>query len=214
MNYLLVDLFSYSIAFSGIIGLVRFKKIDKAYYPFIYLLWVGLANEFASSLCNKYYKTNVVPSNIYCLSESLLILWFFRNMRLFEKERNFWVLFVLYLFLYGIQVSIFSFFSFTSYYNIIYYFVTVILSIHLIQKLLLSEQGKLVKSPAFLISICFIFYFMVSMITEIFWLYGLTGTSDFETAVYRIVTYGNLAVNLIFILVVLWIPTKSDYTRP
>ena len=82
----------------------------------------------------------------------------------------------------------------------------------MINRLILDERSGLIKNSVFLITIGFIVFFTYKILIEIFWVYGLNASRDFRVEVYRIMTYINLAINLIYALAVLWIPKKREYT--
>ena len=50
----LIVVFSFSIAIAAIIGWIRFKKINPAYYPFVICIWIGLLNEILSYIVIQY----------------------------------------------------------------------------------------------------------------------------------------------------------------
>lgn len=214
MYQTLLEISSYSVGIGAVIGMVRFKKVDRAYLPFILLLWVGLLNEIITVVSIDLFKSNAVTSNIYVLVESLLILWFFKNLRLGRKNNKRFH-FVALLFI-AVWITDNFFISritrFSSYFRILYNFITVLMSIHMINRLILDERSGLIKNSVFLITIGFIVFFTYKILIEIFWVYGLNASRDFRVEVYRIMTYINLAINLIYALAVLWIPKKREYT--
>lgn len=221
MNYTLSEWFSYSVGIGAVIGLVRINKIDRAYLPFIILLWFGLFTEIISTYCIKSEGSNAVVDNIYGLVEGLLILWFFRRQRLFEKRPAlFWIFFASFCVGWLVDkgwttltnMSL-SLNVFCSYYNIGYSFCIVLMSIHFISQLIVKEKNTLKRNSSFLIAIGFITLLTIKIIVEIFWVYGLYDPEGKLSAqVYAIHTWMNLVVNLLFGLAVLWIPSKRTYT--
>ncbi len=215
MNYALGEIFSYSIAIGAIIGLVRIKKIDQVYFPFIILLWAGLLNEIIGTICINEFNSNAINSNIYVLIESFLLLWLFKKWGLFRTNKKLLIsLYVLFASTWvAVNFIIFSIqTSFSSHFNILYSLITVLMSIQIINRLFLEEKGRLVKNSKFLISIGFIVYYTCNILVEIFYVYGLDASDNFGIEVYRIMIYINLVVNLIFALAVLWIPRKREFT--
>ncbi len=65
--------FSFSIYIAGILAIIRLKKINKVYYPFLICIWIGCINELLTFLLYKQHNTSAINSNIYILVESLLI---------------------------------------------------------------------------------------------------------------------------------------------
>ena len=214
MNYNLVELLSYSIAIPALLGLVRFNKVDRAFIPFLILLWVGLSNEIINTIVISSGNSNAINSNIYILAESFLIVLFFKNLNLFGHSRR--VLYFIVSALLILWISeifiISSIRRFSSYFTITTSFVYVLMSISMINRLIVGEIKTLIRNPVFLICIGVVMFFTYALLVEIFWFYGLNSSREFRIQVYRIMTYINLAVNLIYTLAVLWIPKKREYT--
>jgi hypothetical protein len=214
MYQTLLEISSYSVGIGALIGLVRFKQVSSTYFPFILLLWVGLLTEIITIFSIDLFKSNAVTSNIYVLVESLLILWFFKNLEPDRKNNlRFNILALLFLAAWITDNFFISRITrFSSYFRILYSFITVLMSIHMINRLILEERSGIIKNSIFLITIGFIVFFTYKTLIEIFWVYGLNASRDFRVEVYRIMIYINLAVNLIYALAVLWIPKKREYT--
>lgn len=216
MNYKLAEILSYLIGLGAIIGLVRIKKIDQVYYPFVLLLWVGLLNEIINTIVINAGYSNAINDNIYGLLESLIITWFFLRAGVFNNNRKlgyyvFWGLILLWII---INFLIFNVKQFSSYFNIIYSLYTVIMSINIINQLMLKERKRLIRNSMFIISIGFISFFTYKALIEIFWVYGLNASKDFRVEVYRIMTYINAIVNLFYAIAVLWMPRKREFMLP
>ena len=213
MNYAFIEYASYSIGIASFIGLVRFRKIDQAYYPFIILLWVGSLNELVNTLVINAGYSNAINSNLYILFESMLILWFFKRQHLFQQQPKLvWIFVTLYAAAWLTELSLFSIRHFISYFTILYSFITVLMSISMINRLLMSERKLVIKHPLFIICVGFILFFTVAVLVETFWAYGLGSSKQFGMQVYRIQSYTNLITNFIFVFAVLWIPRKQVYT--
>lgn len=212
----MVAILSFAIGIPSIIGLVRFTKIDRAYYPFLYAIWLGFINEIISFMLIRNGKSNAINSNIYVLFEALLLSWFFKKQGsevIKEKVYRFFIV-VLILF-WGYEKFVYSSITrFSSYFNVFYSFALVILGINLINVLLVRTQRVLARNPLFIISMCLVLFYTCSILIEIFWIYGLNASRDFRVEVYRILTYVNLLVNLLYILAVLWMPRRQEFTWP
>lgn len=210
----MTELFSYSVGIGAIIGLIRCKTLPQAYLPFILLLWLGFLNEIVTTIIINEGYSNAINNNIYVLAESFLILWLFKNWALFNNNIKSLVA-ILFMYIIAwlcVNFIFFSIKSFSSYFNILYSLTTVLMSIHMINRLILEEKRKLIKSSIFLVAIGFIVFYTYNSLVEIFWVYGLNASKDFRIDVYRIMTYINLIVNLIYAIAVLWIPKKREYT--
>ncbi|HUC82468.1 MAG TPA: hypothetical protein VMR70_16295 [Flavisolibacter sp.] len=212
MQLTLPEIFSLTILLGAFISAVRFRTADSSFLPFMILLWVGAANEVLSITLMSYGSHTAVNNNIYVLLEALLILWFFRRSDAALKNTYvfiallgactlFWIIDTLFVF--GIR-------QISSYFRIFYSFIIVLLSINAINYLLFAEKDSLLKSPTFLISVCFVVFFTYKILIEAFWIKGLNNSSHFRNNVYAILVYLNLLVNLVFALVTLWIPRKQE----
>ena len=213
MSPVLADILRYTVFVAGIIAVVKFNQISKVYYPFIVLIWLAGINEAVSSyLVSQGYYT-IINNNIYCLLEAILLLWFFRNMNVFKVKALFIIFLVVFIMLWAIDVLIINTFgtAFSSYFNIVYYFVLVLLAITAINKLIIEEK-YLFKSPSFLIYISVIIYFTYGILIEAFFLYGLGASTSFIAKVYFILYWINPICNIIYALAILWMRKRQAFT--
>jgi hypothetical protein len=212
MNYALLLVFSYSILLPFLISVLRFKVIAREYHPFIYLLLLGVVNEIISTILNYKGYSNAVNSNIYVLLESVMLVWLFARWKLFRRPALFYALliFLISFWLFeNFYISKISYFS--SYFRILYSFVIVLMSIQIVNRLIVREQRSLVKNSMFIISVGFIIYYIYKILVEIFWVYGLNNSKEFQNDVYNILHFINLFTNLIFALAILWMPRKREF---
>lgn len=210
MTQTLKDIFNLSILLAALISITRVRVIEKAYVPFFILLWLAAINEILSVILMQTRHNTIVNNNIYVLLESLLILLFFKKTMQNLKREVFLLLFISIVAVWILENLVFGKIdNIGVYFRIYYSFVVVILSIDHINYLLFNEKGSLMKSPSFLISICFIIFFTYKIIVEAFWIKGLNNSPEFRNSVYTLMVYLNLAVNLVFALVTLWIPRKQ-----
>ena len=212
--YYISVVFGFSVIFAVIISWVRFNRIAPAFYPFIFLLWIGLLNETLSFLLNMKGLSNAINTNIYLLFESMLMLWFFERQRVFERvPRLPFLLGGLYLVFWITEnLIIYSLNEFNPYFNIFYSFITVLCSVNLINRVLLTSTGRLLLDPLFILALAFIIYHTNSVLVETFWLYGLNESKEFRINLYHILVYINLGINLVYALAVLWMPARQKFT--
>lgn len=215
-----------------ILSLIYFKRISAVYHPFIYLTWVGLANNIVSYFSGLYLRTNALNSCIYLLLASFLVLWQFRRWKILSNTRIYrsmqvgacilWLIDSLFIAAYGesyktvwLVESIFKngFNDFNSIYNVISSFLAVLLSIHMINRTIVRERESLLRNPAFLICCGFIFFFAYVVLVEIFYLYSMY-ISAMETGmdIFHIVAYVNLICNIIFAYSMLWMRKREAFT--
>jgi hypothetical protein len=216
-----VILSAFSIFIAGIIGLVRFRKINKIYWPLIFAIWLACINEVLSYSLFINNHSTAINNNIYVLAEAALFLFLFRNFGVFNNLQ--WLfktllagLVFLWLWENILQGKILHI---SSWFRIVSSFIIVLTSITAINKLMMlgSEEFLIIRgrslfvNSAFLICIGTILFFTFKLLVEIFWLYGLDGSEIFRVKLYDILTYINLSVNLIYALAVLWAQPKQQY---
>ena len=214
MSYTIRLIFSFSIIIPVVISWIRFKKINPAYYPFIFLLWLGLLNEILNYTIVKITHSNAVNSNIYALLESLLITWQFYTWKLFSRHKSLYI-FIICAFA-GVWITenfiISAITSISSYFRIIYSFIIVLMSIAVINMLLVRERKFMITNPVFLLCITFIIYYTYNVLVETFWLYGLS--KEFRVKVHRIEEFINVFANIVYSLAIIWMPIKQRFTLP
>jgi hypothetical protein len=213
MNHKLVLLFAFSIILPSAVAIVKLRKINKIYLPFLLCIWIGSLNEFISYLLiDIYHKSNSINTNIYCLVEALLFTWFFKNLQLFTNNKVYISFIVFFTASWLIEnLIILKSDSFDSYFTIIYSLVIVLMSITILNRLIVSQINLLTNSN-FLICAALIIYFTFLALVEIFWLYRLDSSASFRLSTYRIMAYINFSVNLIFALAILWMHRKQEFT--
>ncbi|MCW3074283.1 MAG: hypothetical protein JWP69_1352 [Flaviaesturariibacter sp.] len=213
MSFFVNALFSLSVGFSALIGWVRYKKSDPAFFPFLLLVTLGFLHEILSILLLKAGYSNAASYNLFSLFEALLINWQFSRWQLFEKHPQGYhrlqcLMVTVWLCELALQQSLLRFFS---YFIIGYSFLIVLMSITLINRTIFRESRSLLRNSRFLICMGLIIYFIYAVLVETFWLFGLTQSQSFRVGIYQILSYINLFTNLIYALAFLWIPMKPRY---
>jgi len=207
-------IFSLSILIAGIIALFRFAQIRDIYHPFIYLVWVACINELLTVyLVVLKHQFSIINYTIYSLFEALLLLWFFKGLGSFKSKRGiFYFLIILFVGVWIVE-SFFAnrFTNFTYYFDILYAFCLVLLSIRTVNDLLFTEK-ELLKNPTFLICVGIILYFTYQIIEKMFSLYGLKESKMFKQNIQSILMIVNLLSNLIYALAVLWMRKRQAFT--
>jgi hypothetical protein len=213
MTHTQVVLFSSTILLPSIIGLIRHHKIERRFYPFIICLLAGTVNEIISFIVSWVGYSTTLNNNVYVLAEALLILWQFKEWGLFQnyKKTYLTLIFVLILSWLYENSDLDELSKMRMNFRLLYSFLIVLMSIHLNNKLVFTYRKNLIRSPIFLMCCGFSFYFTFKILVEIFWEYGLTNSSNFQTNVYIILTWINGFVNIIYALAILCIPTKPRY---
>jgi hypothetical protein len=213
LNYNLIAAFSFSIVLAAITGWIRFKKMDPAFYPFLIMVSLATLNEAISFIEIRNGQTNAINANIYSLAESILIAWQFRKWALFNKKKKlFYLMISLYLVVWVSEnVIVFSMTRFSSYFNIIYGFTTVMMSISMLNYLLVFQRDLLITRPIMLICFCFCVFYTYTALIEIFWIWGLDASTNFKSNIYRILYFVNLVTNLTYAFAIIWVPKKREF---
>jgi hypothetical protein len=222
MNDQAAFILSLSIIFSVIIGIIRFNKMDKRYYPFIFYICVVLITELAVKFFidqRKEWGHWIMPwMNCYALLEFCLLLWFFNQLGLANRNsRNLYFLLggavlswtVMVLFYKGLQNQAQLFYIFYS-------FVLVFASVYLLNKIIVYEKRSLLRNAEFLIClgvIIFFTFFILYWATNISLFGVIRGSASFQRNVGSIKNITNFFVNLLYAVAILWIPTKTKFTR-
>ncbi len=214
MNYTQIVLFSFSVWIAAIIGLIRFHKIDQAYYPFILCMWVAALNELLSYSLTKMGAETIINNNIYVLLEALLITWQFKRWDQFEgKARIYlaallWIIGTAWLFENLLMSAIYKV---GFYFRVFYAFVIVLFSINCITWVIFNDSRSLLKDPMFLICAGYIIFFTFKIVTEAFWLSGIKVSNDFSIRVFMAFSWINLFVNILFGIAALCIPPRPHF---
>jgi len=73
-SFLVSIVVNFSIAIPALLAVIRFKQIQRSFYPLIFLIWLGLANESLSIVMIFSTGSNTANANIFVLAEFLLLL--------------------------------------------------------------------------------------------------------------------------------------------
>lgn len=159
---------SQAIIIPIIVALIRFKKIDKVYYPFLILLLIGLLTELASFICINVFKTNAPVIKIYSLIECCIILYqlyLWKNSVKFN--RTFISLLIVCAVFWIVETIIFNNINtFSPYFRVFYAFVIVLLCINQINSMMFYQNVTLLRNPVFIICLAFIIFFLYQIIDE------------------------------------------------
>jgi hypothetical protein len=218
MNYLINFIISLSILFAVIIGIARFKKIDKAWYPFIYRVCLVLLVEILRRFFIVRQDTHTASAilNIFSFFDFYLLTLFFNNWGLFGNGKK---MFNVILIIFGLAWIVITFFisGFTAanlYFRILYSFALVFFSVSMLNGLIVRERGNILKNPLFLVCVGIIIFFTLFIlvcVTQLS-LFRQNVSRGFRQNLQEIISYTNLFVNLIYALALLWIPRKKNFT--
>jgi hypothetical protein len=211
MSFWFIRVINYSIFISVIISVFRIKIVDKKYYPFIFYLWLWFSNEVISDIFIYYFKTNALNNNLYLLLFPLILIYQFRVWNAFSLN-IYYLIQGLLIITWVIENLFYSIlWSFNSYASLFSYFLIVFISIKYLAKKVLAANRVDYNLVIFLLCFGFVFKYIAGILIEVFWIYGLKSSDVFLLSVYRLNTFVNLVVNILFAVCVLLIPPKREY---
>lgn len=207
----IVNISTFSLIVAGIIALLRFKHLDRVYYPFAILLWIGSVNELLSFILVRTGHTTLLNNDVYAVAELLTLIWFFFRLGLFSRRRLLMKSIIAFSALFWVVETfvIWKGSQHANYFHVLSSFIIVLMSIHQMNALVIEETGLLLRNPLFWILLGYILYFTPNIIIECFWLYGLLNDKPFLVQIIFVMVCINLLCNLIFMLSVLWLPRKQ-----
>lgn len=218
MSESLQFILSLTISFAVIIGIVRFQKIDRAYYPFIYYISLMLVVEIAVRLLAEAGADDFIRTmmNIYTLVEFSLLAWLFHAWGLFNRNKTFFialmiVFIVAWFFTTIIIESIVKGNNF--YFRVLYSFALVLFAVSTFNKMVINHRGSIFQNAQFWIClgiIIFFTFFLLNNATQLS-LVRHTISKDFKVNLQKIIVFSNLLVNFLYVVAVLWIPRKKNF---
>lgn len=213
MNIFVSFLFAQSILLPLIIGLIRIRKIQSSYYPFLALIMLGALSEFCSFFSIRYFQSNAIVSNTWCLLECLLILYQFYCWRFYAKPRAwYWIVPALCVLAWLIENIVFmKITSFGHVFRVSYAFLLVMLSINEINYLITHENRQLFKNARFLISMGFIIFFLYQILFEgSLYIVETERNTVISNKIISLAIYVNALANVIFAVAMVFIPAKMQ----
>src|SRR5687767_1621252 len=128
----------FTIFIAGVIGLIRFHNIYKAYHPLLYFFWLAGLNEALNYILIINQRNTIINNNIYVLFEAILITWYFNRKGLFKKWTPlFYCLLTAFGMAWALENFVFSSIQKVSlYFRVLYSFVIVLTSIHCINDII------------------------------------------------------------------------------
>jgi hypothetical protein len=218
MNDTIRFILSLSISFAVLIGIVRFRKIDAAYYPFIYNITAALVVEIVTRIfmVNGQPEAFEVALNIYSFLDFYLYLWLFHNWGLFNKNKSVFIALSLTFFLVWLtnNALVTGFIRPNFYFFILYSFALIFFSVTAFNKAVVNERISIFRNAKFWIClgiIIFYSFFVVACATSLT-LFREDVSLEFRRGLQAINVYSNLLVNLLYAVAVIWVPRKKNFT--
>lgn len=201
----------FNSAIAAVLGLIRFRKVEPAYQPFLFIVCLGFINHSLSLVLIRYFRSNAINGNIYVLVESLLYIWQFCNWGLFKKNKKTALMLAALLLAVWIidNILLHNFWVLNSGFRIFSSFMMVFLAINQVTSLITRAKMNLLKNAIFIICSGMLIYFSYKAFIDVFFLVELDPGIGVIYYIYAILVGINFFVNLIFAWAVLWIPKKK-----
>ncbi len=211
---------SQSILIAFIIGIVRYRKIDPAYYPFLYYTFAAVMMELLAHVFTLYNRPDLhLPAlHIYSYLEFCLFTWLFHNWGLFNRQRTVFISILLAFLIFWIISSFFihGFHELNYYFLTGYSFALIFFSVSTFNKVVVHERGNIFRNPKFLICLGIIIFYTFFILVNVTSLsvFKQNVSKSFRANLQQINVYTNLLVNLLYAVATLWIPRKQNFTTP
>jgi len=215
MNDTFFFLLSLSIIFAAILGVIRFRKMDPAYHPFVYYCCISVLVEILVYLLlsgNMQYLVGTVY-NIFGVVEFWLLIRLFYNWGLFKRKKSVFIAINLFSVLLRAGTLYIRGYDKINYFaSIVNAFALIFFSISAFNRMILNERKNIFKNAKFWICIGIIIYYtcFILVSTEKLSFLHLNPSKNFDYKVWQINAYANLLVNLLYAVAVVWIPRKKN----
>lgn len=187
----------------------RYKnKIPAIFKPFAIICCVGFINDLLCTVLAYTIRNNTIPNNIYVLVEFIFLVVQFYKWNSISKTGMSILLGL------GVTVWISEMFfissitEFGGVFRTTYSFIVLFLAIWQINRLLIFERSRLIVNPIFLICISFIFYYTYKCVNELMYMVQV----PFYNIVWNILSFSNIAVQIVYIIAFLCMPTRKKFT--
>src|SRR5262249_4493080 len=160
------------------------RRLGWTYQPFLILLVLGALNEPVSYFFIRHFHSNAIPNNIYALAEWILIAWQFHRWGFRRTQQPLFFSLVGLVSLVWVTEDLIlrRITTFPPYFQILYCFLIVLLSVNKINFMITYEDRKLFGNPIFLICIGFIIFFIYRIVYE--WAYQTSMQGSTKTALF------------------------------
>lgn len=212
MSTQVIFLFSLSIVFPAVVGIIRFKNADPNYRPFLYLIFISLVNELLVGLYLNQFSRNINILNwqLFNLVEWVLLLIQFHYWGRLKRYRHLFFV-TLALSLTGWTVENFMYsniYAFNPVFLICYSFVLVLLSINTINSTVAEHNQPLGKNGLFIICVGIVIFFTYTIIVFLFMALEISKTVLVQK-IFDIRVYVNALANIIYAIGIYYIPVTG-----
>lgn len=201
------------IFFPTIAGITRFRKINRAYHPLVYLACFTAFTLIVNTILSYTIRNNTVSFNIHALVEGILTIWIFKEWKLFYKKellfRLLMSIYVLFWIVYFIGFGLIN--TFYSHFEIFRHFALVFLTIHFLNKMISNPEQSLLRDARFYTCLGFLIYFILNCTTSAFWIFNLEIGTLYRSPLSFIINATHALYYLLMGFAILIIPKKQKF---
>jgi len=216
MKYFFLFLLSQSVLLPIIAGLVRWRRMDKSYRPFFWLLVIGFLVEIISFISIRLAKDNTVIVNIYGLLEWTILAWQFHAWGFLRQRKTLFYALLGFAALVWFTVNIVfgHIHDFSPYFVFFYAFLVVLLCVNEINFMITHYNRNLFRNPRFVICVGLIIYFVYMIVY--YWALEISRLGRSEVSISISITfllgYVNILTNIIYAIAFLLFPKPQKFT--
>ena len=213
MSDSLTFLFSLTILFPAIVGILRFRSSDASYQPFLIYIFISLLNELWVGLYLVDFPRDIKTLNwqLFNLFECLILLLQFYKWGTFRKHnRVFYV--ILFASLTGWLVENFlysSIYVFNPVFLISYSFLLVLLSINTINYTFAQHNQHLSKNGLFIICVAMVIFFVYTIVVFTFLAMDTRYDKELMKNIFKIRVYINALTNILYAIGIYLMPLNG-----
>ncbi|MBC7903838.1 MAG: hypothetical protein H7Y27_10460 [Gemmatimonadaceae bacterium] len=206
MNRELYLILGLSIVIAATIGLIRFRKIEKTYRPFLIYVFVSVLNELGSFYLAPHKESAMIDLNLFTLFEYCILLLQFHSWKLFHGYKQlFYALLAGFVILWVTENLVISDIRRYNYaYILVHSFVMVLLGINMINRIAVNDYGPLYRNARFIICIGLIIFFIYNIIVNTLFLNA--ASKPLAIRFFNIRVYVNTFSNLLYAIAVYFMP--------
>ena len=213
MNASLNFIFSLSILFPAVVGVMRYRNADRAYRPFLYLIFISLFNELLVGLYLNDFSREVLTLNwqVFNLIEWILLWVQFHSWGRLKKYRYLYVtVLIISVAAWVFENFIYSnIYAFNPAFLISYSFVIVLLSVNTINSTVAEQNQSLGKNGLFIICVGLVICFIYTIVVFLFLALNVKYETLLMQKIFNIRVYVNALTNLIYAVGIYFIPVRG-----
>lgn len=219
MNDTVRFVLSLSIVFAVLIGIVRFNKIDRSYYPFLYRIFLVLIVEITARILfmSDDPRRFTIVTNSFSILDFCLFTWMFHNWRLFNGNRTVFISILttgtaawIYITLIRGDILTPNFI-----FRVLYSAALIVFSVNTFNKAVVTDRRNIFHNPKFWICLGIIIFYTFFILVCLVNLNVVNSvTKPFRQNLQFINVCSNILVNFLYAVAIVWIPRKQNFIKP